>query len=1018
MPAAHKPSNMSLIYYLLIIVLYLFPAGSRNLREDAASSSSSVKLSVELVEDIRLGSESSIVDPSSLTAFHDHVFFWTIDFDGAHRSSLYKSDGTAEGTVVVKDFKGFPYRTSQVRECNNELFFSGEDGELWKTDGTTNGTVRVGTDVTVGRGNFAVNGNRLFFTGRDERHGYELWVSDGTSNGTAMVKDINMGSESSSPRRLTPYSQGVFFQATSSYTYYSNELSVFELWASDGTASGTELVKRLNDCNINRFFEEAPFFVFDDQVYFMVDDCVSGDELWKSDGTSEGTVLVKDINPVANDSSRISWLTEYRGKFYFQAYDCEHGGELWSSDGTSEGTMLVKDINPGWYWSSPSYLTVFNGALFFKANDGVSGHELWKSDGTAEGTVLAKDVNPGPTSSYLSGLCVFASHLVFAARDGSSELMDGLWASDGTADGTVPLKGGLSGWESSFAKVGNELFFAAQGAGPDPDSGHGVELWKIIAQNVTMPMPSSRATRKCKPSCITLISLLVVSSLLLLPGGKSKRSLSDENYANGGKITVELVKDIHPGPWGSNPHGFTELNGNVFFWADDGTHGSELWKSDGTTEGTAFVKDINPGPAQYDHGYTMTLFKNELFFSSNDGIHGIELWKTNGTTEGTVLLSDIFVYQRGSSRPEELTVFNGELFFRANDWVHGIELWKTDGTSERTLLVTDINKKQEKYYGGTESSIPNGLITTKDWLFFEASGSPDTWDFELWRSDGTANGTSFIKGINITDCNKCSHGTTRPPIFAVLNNEVFFLTNGCQIGCSNRKGRELWKSDGTAEGTIMLKDFGVLNDIYSFGHEATAFNNELYFPADDGIHGEELWKTDGTRRGTIPVKELDYYGSSRRSHLTVFDGALYFVVGQRSLMKTDGSANGTVLIKRFRDYVSSLSVYQGELIIKEHDYGGLSESDQLWRSDGSERGTIGLQVLQDMVGDSFTEINGELFFNGHEVAPNPHQHGSELWKITRAQHTPPDCSADSASPKKVRGASLLSLLCLFILYRI
>src|SRR2546422_6814941 len=102
---------------------------------------------------------------------------------------------------------------------------------------------------------------------------------------------------------------------------------------------------------------------------------------------------------------------------------------------------------------------------------------------------------------------------------------------------------------------------------------------------------------------------------------------------------VALAQQV-PLPVGSGANLLTYVNGTVFFTANDGIHGLELWKSDGTAAGTVLVKDIYPGAA--GAGPTgLTNVDGTLFFSADDGIHGNELWKSDGTAEGTVLVKDI-----------------------------------------------------------------------------------------------------------------------------------------------------------------------------------------------------------------------------------------------------------------------------------------------------------------------------------------------------------------------------------------
>jgi ELWxxDGT repeat protein len=137
----------------------------------------------------------------------------------------------------------------------------------------------------------------------------------------------------------------------------------------------------------------------------VANDGTSGYELWKSDGTSSGTVLVRDINQGTGSAFhwwwRNTWFTNVNGTLYFVADDGTTGYELWKSDGTSAGTRLVRNINSGGFSSYPQYLTNVSGTLFFSAYDGNKGYELWKSDGTPGGTVLVRDIRPASWRHYL-----------------------------------------------------------------------------------------------------------------------------------------------------------------------------------------------------------------------------------------------------------------------------------------------------------------------------------------------------------------------------------------------------------------------------------------------------------------------------------------------------------------------------------------------------------------------------------------------------------------------------------------
>ncbi len=110
----------------------------------------------------------------------------------------------------------------------------------------------------------------------------------------------------------------------------------------------------------------------------------------------------------------------------------------------------------------------------------------------------------------------------------------------------------------------------------------------------------------------------------------------------------------------------------LFFTANDGIHGTELWKSDGTENGTALVKDINQG-AGSSTPRSLLNWNGILYFTADDGIHGRELWRSDGTANGTTLVQDIYAGV-ASSAPDHLTALGDYLFFTADNGINGVEL--------------------------------------------------------------------------------------------------------------------------------------------------------------------------------------------------------------------------------------------------------------------------------------------------------------------------------------------------------
>ena len=464
---------------------------------------------VVLVKDINPGSDSS--GPRDLSEFNDQLYFTA--FDEKNGNELWVSDGTTKGTQLVKDiypgrgpfvynYSPYGYATysypDNLTEFNNKLYFTADDSEngdeLWVSDGTTEGTQLV-KDINSGSyGSYSYGSylyyptefnDKLYFRADDGENGAELWVSDGTTEGTQLVKDINPGSYGygSYPSYLIEFNNKLYFQA-------NDGENGRELWVSDGTTEGTQLVKDIypggTDYYGNAFTNSSyPFGLteFNNKLYFSAKDGENGSELWVSDGTTEGTQLVKDINPDGGyySNSYPRDLTEIDNKLYFQANDGENGRELWVSDGTTEGTQLVKDINPGSNDSYPDDLSEFNDQLYFQANDGENGRELWVSDGTTEGTQLVKDINPGGDGSNPDNLTEFNNKLYFTADD--SENGDELWVSDGTTEGTHLVEdinpGSDDSFPGNFTESNNKLYFSAD------DGENGRELFKLIVDDST-----------------------------------------------------------------------------------------------------------------------------------------------------------------------------------------------------------------------------------------------------------------------------------------------------------------------------------------------------------------------------------------------------------------------------------------------------------------------------------------------------------------------------------------------------
>ncbi|MGH2565778.1 MAG: ELWxxDGT repeat protein, partial [Ginsengibacter sp.] len=304
-------------------------------------------------------------------------------------------------------------------------------------------------------------------------------------------------------------------------------------------------------------------------------------------------------------------------------------------------------------------------------------------------------------------------------------------------------------------------------------------------------------------------------------------------------------------------HGLIPLpNGKTVFYSDID---SSIWASDGTPGNTIQISTI-----KYEDNYGY--LNGKIYFSGSTAATGTELYVTDGTAGGTSLVKDINAGSADSD-PGDMTLFNGFLYFSAVTAAQGRELWKSDGTAGGTSLLKDI-------VAGTGSS--NGsedsfhLFSNGAFLLFSAESSGS--GVELWKSDGTAGGTSLLKDINT------GADSSNPREFISVNSTIlFFATDATH-------GEELWKTDGSAGGTVLVKDInpgtgsstgielfpGFTESVYLGFH---VFNNKAYFNAYDGTSSNEIWGTDGTAGNTTLIK--DFGGMAFTAFPLVVDAVNY-----------------------------------------------------------------------------------------------------------------------------------------------
>ena len=894
----------------------------------------------------------------------------------------------AQNPVLLKDvnsqLSGGSYtQPSDGAAIGTTYYFAGYSanggGELWKTDGTSAGTMLV-KDIRPGGESsdpyyFVTVGSTIYFIADDGTNGEEVWKSDGTAAGTKIVIDPYLGDDnSSSPDYLTVVGTDLYWRA------YDENIDEDVIFKAD--ASGNISIVINPDNNANNYkgpFSPNNFAAVGNTLYFQAYSYdnnwnnPTGWELWKTDGTEAGTALVKDIYPGWWNNSNPDHLTAVGSTLFFMAQDQFAGYELFKTDGTAVGTVLVSDMNPGGgsSWDAQEFVAVGSN-LMFRNWDGVHGRELWKSDGTLAGTGMVSDIYPGGSWSNPQYFTVIGSTLYFAAEN---TIDYGLFKSDGTSAGTLVVSNQCY-LDGPIIAAGSTLYFN----GSDNNGNSSNELWKSDGTSAGTTLVRDIYTGNFNDSYPDYFG--VAGSLVYFQAHEP--TYGYEMYTSDGTSAGTYVLQLGKGlTQDANVDNLTKVGNNFFFTADDGIHGSELWMSDGTATGSVLVKDIFPGGGSQSY-YNLTAVGSNLLFCTYDVVSGNNvIWKSDGSSAGTIVVSA----QPINPTVSNYAVMGGNIYFSANYGAAGYELWKSDGTSAGTVLVSDIN-------AGGGNSFPNKLITVGTTIYFQAyTGAYGT---ELWKTDGTSAGTVLVKDIY------AGGSDSNPDNFVSIGSTLYFWAD------NGSKGLELWKSDGTDAGTKIVADINTSGDIDpdGYGNNMVVLGNALYFFAYDQTNGYQLWTSDGTFDGTRMVKLINPYGDAAdwydNGKLVVAGSNVFFNAYDDydyALWKSDGTSAGTQLVDTDYEanYPTNITAVGSLVVFQAYDYGNTDAGNELFISDGTEAGTY---LTADIYsGSSNSNPYGMINMNDQYIAYAAQDGftGYELWKYT--------------TPSVVNASSLGNVLC-------
>ncbi|MEC8352926.1 MAG: ELWxxDGT repeat protein, partial [Candidatus Thermoplasmatota archaeon] len=1000
-----------------------------------------------LVSDINQGPNSS--SPNGFELFGQTIYFFAYTDTTGPNMWAYNVLNDTRWQLTDLNTYGITIPNGWVTVFNiaDTLYFRGDNGtggDLWAYNLSNNtpwqvSDTRVSGDAQPGQYIWELVGDTIYFDAiMDNYNDRQLWAYDTSNQSRWHVTNFHFDNA------------GHHFSMVIDDTIYfdgNDGITGIEPWAYN-TTNGTiwQLANINQDVPEDILGHSYPAmgqssarpdgttgpYIIGDSFYFDAKG-PSGHELYGYN-TSNQTVWQ------ATDIASGKWTGElgspqghvFGDKLIFYANNGSYGAqgstgfEWWIHDTSNNSTWVVTNIGNGYSRSGPTQAILVGDTLYFHQTDCPSpcsdpnsnGSEMWAHDISNESTWQVADIWVGNGSGYFQSPILVGDTILFRAIDGITGWE--LWAHQPSEITSIPnisssdSSGGMTNVNGAVCTVSPAL---PTGLNIDSSTCTISGTPSVVTSNTTYTVTANisgtiyQGTVWLATMTFGTITSPVMGAELDLGEAMTPITLNYTSQAGNATVyngngTAWQVKNIGIGTTdsqnatggaSSDPRSLTALGNTVFFVANDKTHNHNFELWKSDGTESGTVMVKDINPNLQNSAINeLTVMGDTLYFTANDGTHGVELWKSDGTESGTVMVKDIY---NGSSTGAygDLTVVGNTLYFSANDGTHGVELWKSDGTESGTVMVKDI-----------QSGIQNGLyynpsdlvkpVSIGNTLYFSANDG--THGFELWKSDGTASGTVMVKEIY-----NGTHPTYSPESLTVVGNTLFFFQQGNQPD-----GYGLFKSDGTESGTVR-----VLNIRGSNG-ELVAIGNTVYFVHTDQVGPQinrELWKSDGTASGTVMVKDITTStGGSQPDQLTAVGDTLYFralVSANSGLYKSDGTASGTVLITDALEGIQYMTPFGNTLYFSATYDGGLHVPNLLYKSDGTESGTVIVSNYYPKDPTNLAVVGNTLYFQGDTYTGYAID-DTELWALDPANivlNTPPAVSWE-IHPELPEGMTLVN----------
>ncbi len=457
----------------------------------------------------------------------------------------------------------------------------------------------------------------------------------------------------------------------------------------------------------------------------------------------------------------------------------------------------------------------------------------------------------------------------------------------------------------------------------------GGRQWQAAAHRASRPQGAAARVTRPQGAAARVTRLVGLAASFVV-------ALSLSTPGLGQTATPRLLHDIQSvpfnGPLRSAVRTTVAFEGAFFYPADDGIHGRELWRSDGTPAGTHMVRDICPGVCS-GLPERLTVAGGQIFFTAQDGETGVELWRSDGTKSGTARVADI-VPGPDSSWPLSFTALGHLVLFAAATADPGYELWRSDGSASGTFRLAGMPPSWE---GGD----PSQTVVVGEVAVFTARTAAYGSSTTLFRTDGTVEGTRELVDFAPSRVSG-AFDNRRESEWPVVGNTAYFSVD-------SRPGGRVWRTDGTVSGTFPVgpafssrvpRELQASQDLVGFLAPSTPTGND-----------RSVWVSDGSVAGSLEISSTlcDFplrlngteVGLFFKCYNTASGGEVWF---------TDGTIAGT---RQLADLAPGpahfglqgrMQPLPGGVIFSGDRSGGQPASVETWFSNGTPQGTVLLPI--------------------------------------------------------------------------